>query len=88
MSTKVAPYGVRLSKEAVKRVRWQRDIRAWTNGDWAEKAETDPARISRWLAGYRIHPTTAGKLQQAFLDNPPIPGLAELLESEEVQAAL
>lgn len=82
MATKGKPYGVRLSPEGVKQVRWRLDIRAWLITDWAEKAQVDPRTAYRWMAGGSIVRSSAGKLQQAFLDNEPIPGLTELLEAE------
>jgi hypothetical protein len=84
LAGKGKPYGVRLSKDGLTKIRWRLDIRAWLVTDWAAKAEVDPRTVYRWMGGGHIERPTAAKLQQAFLDNPPIEGLAEILESEVV----
>lgn len=82
MPNKGTHLGVRLSEEGLKKVHWRLDIRAWLPADWAAKADVHPKTVYAWLnGGYATH-TTAAKLQQAFLDYPPIEGLAELLERE------
>lgn len=82
MPNKGLHIGVCLSEEGQREVRWQLDIRAWTVLDWTAAAGVNHQTAYRWVKGRHIHPLNAAKLQQAFLENAPIEGLANLLQTE------
>lgn len=72
-----APRGVRLDPA---RVRREMDVRLWGVMAAARAAKVAPNTINKMLAGRTVRPDSADRLVQAFLDNVPVEGVAELLD--------
>lgn len=64
------------------RIRWEMDVRAWTIADLAGHMGISESGVSQLLRRKNCLPTTKLRLAEAFKQQDPIPGLAELLIDE------
>lgn len=65
----------------------QRDLRGWTMADLASILGMSESAISKIESKGSTSTETLRRLRAAFDDNPPIPGMAELLAEDGGDAA-
>jgi len=61
------------------RLRYEMDIRLWGLMALSRASRVAPTTINKALAGGQVRPDVADKLINAFLQNAPVEGVAEML---------